>query len=652
MADVPRKPQRLFSLKMRASAHLDGKDCHISGVEKILSKEQLPDVARALVSRGMNHAKGDADFLNLKIEELLPEAILYLDAPPVTTIEVDSWQEGLREVERFLREEGIDNIDGIMQRLQESYAMRGAMLLDIHTLERLEPDQARGVRATYMDCERTDNTPLSDVKNHFAEAIVLAAKVMNCPGVVGEICISDDPDYVTGYVASKRAGYRRITRMKPLGSEQGGRIFLFDSTLASPADAIHFLEKQPVIVRTVARPFGPGEIGCAQRAHKLTRFREKLATLRENNLFRTMRAIESAQAAHIVSGGREMVLMSSNSYLDLTAHPLMKQCCMEALEKYGFGAGGSRLTTGNTDLHEKLERKIASFKGTEAAVLFNTGYTANTAIIAALADKESVVFSDELNHASIIDGCRLSRAKIVIYRHNDMADLEAKIRENPCVNGLVVSDAVFSMDGDILPFPRFLDICEKYDLLSMIDEAHSTGVLGEQGHGIQEHFHESRYPDILMGTLSKAVGAEGGYAACSQLLADYLRNTARGFIFSTAMSPVTAEAALTGLELIEQEPGRVQRLQRNIACFCEVLREGGLNVSSETPIIPIVIGDEGRALAVAQQLYEAGILIPAIRYPTVAKGSARLRVSLMATHTEAELRRVASLICQAIIKKT
>ncbi len=642
MADVPRKPKRLFSLKMRASAHLDGKDCHISGAEKILSKEQLPDVARALVSRGMNHAKGDADFLNLKIEELSPKAILYLDAPPVTTIEVDTWQEGLHEVERFLREEGIDNIDGIMQRLQESYAMRGAMLLDIHTLERLEPDQARGVRATYMDCERTDNTPLSDVKNHFAEAIVLAAKVMNCPGVVGEICISDDPDYVTGYVASKRAGYRRITCMKPLGSEQGGRIFLFDTTLASPADAIHFLEKQPVIVRNV-KP-----VTSTFRSNRLSRFREKLATLRENNLFRTMRTIESAQAAHIVSGGREMVLMSSNSYLDLTAHPLMKQRCAEVLAKYGFGAGGSRLTTGNTDLHEKLERKIAAFKGTEAAVLFNTGYTANTAIIAALADKESVIFSDELNHASIIDGCRLSRAKVVIYRHNDMADLEAKIRENPCANGLVVSDAVFSMDGDILHFPRFLDICEKYDLLSMIDEAHSTGVLGEHGHGIQEHFHESRYPDILMGTLSKAVGAEGGYAAFSQLLADYLRNTARGFIFSTAMSPVTAQAALTGLELIEQEPERVQRLQCNIACFCKALREGGLNVSSETPIIPIVIGDEGHALAVAQRLFEAGILIPAIRYPTVAKGSARLRVSLMATHTEAELRRAAALICQAI----
>ena len=235
MADAPHNPQRLFSLKMRASAHLNGQECHISGAEKILPKEQLPDVARALVSRGLNHAKGDADFLNLKIEELAPEEILYLDAPPVTTIEVDTWQEGLREVERFLREEGIAKIEGIMQRLQESYAMRGAMLLDIHTLERLEPDQARGVRATYMDCERTDSTPLSDVKNHFAEAIVLAAKVMNCPGVVGEICISDDPDYVTGYVASQKAGYRRITRMKPLGSEQGGRIFLFDTTLASPA---------------------------------------------------------------------------------------------------------------------------------------------------------------------------------------------------------------------------------------------------------------------------------------------------------------------------------------------------------------------------------------------------------------------------------
>ena len=633
--------KQLYSLKMRASAHVDGAEQHISGAERILPKEQLPEFAKALVSRGLNHAKGDADFLNVKIEAIPAGDIIHVDALPVETVTVETFQDGLREVERFLRENGIPHIPQIMRKLDETSAMRGAMLLDIHTLQRLEPNLERGVRATCMDCERSSKTVADDAKNHYAEAIVLATKVMNCPGVVGEICISDDPDYVTGYVSSPKTGYRRITKMKPLGSEAGGRIFLFDSNAASPEEAIRYLEKQCVIVHGV-QPL-PESRPC-----RLERLEKKLSALKENHLFRTMRTIESAEGPRIVCDGRSMLLMASNSYLDLTAHPLMKQRCAEALAKYGFGAGGSRLTTGNMDAHDALERAIAAFKKTESALVFNTGYAANTAIVSALTDADSVIFSDELNHASIIDGCRLSRARTVIYRHNDMEDLERKIRENPSRNGLVVSDAVFSMDGDILRLPEFLDICQKHELLSMIDEAHSTGVLGDTGHGILEHFHEKRQPDVLMGTLSKAVGAEGGFAAGSQLLIDYLRNTARGFIFSTAMSPVTATAAATGLEIIENEPERINQLHRNIRLFCDALRQGGLDVSSETPIIPVIVGDAARATAVAAQLFEEGLYISAIRYPTVPQGTARLRVSLMATHSEADLQWAANRICNAL----
>ena len=396
-----------------------------------------------------------------------------------------------------------------------------------------------------------------------------------------------------------------------------------------------------------------------------------LAQMRESHTYRTMRLIESPEAAHITlrdANGisSEQILLASNSYLDLADVPELKQAMADAVLKWGTGSGGARLTTGNKTPHMELEKEIARFKGEEAAITFNTGYMANVGTISALYGKSDYIFSDELNHASIIDGIRLSRAKCFVYKHNDMADLErvileakADAREQAATSqgkaaaefrGMIVTDAVFSMDGDLANLPELLKIAKAHEVLLMIDEAHATGVLGKTGRGLAEHYG-CEHADVTIGTLSKAVATEGGFVAGKQKLIDFLRNKSRSFIFTTAMAPAIAAAALNNLKFIEANPERVQQLRGNVDFFCESLRREGLNVAtSPSAIVPIVIGDEAKALQISATLQEHGILIPAIRYPTVAKGSARLRASLMATHTHEELERAAKEI--ATICKT
>lgn len=628
-----------YSVKMRAS---EGKK-HVSGAEKIISREQIDQCVEQLVRRGMTHPKGDPDLLSVKIEKIEEEAILYLEALPVRTVEVEDARGGLEEVRGFLRRLGLARAGEIMDLLSQTYAMRGAMLLDVDTLERLEPDRARGVRATYMDVERKDRTAFGDGKDHYSEAIVLATKVAHAPNIIGEICISDDPDYVTGYVASRAEGYVRITRMKEPGSENGGRIFLYRGDRREAEQTIAFLQKQPVVVRNV-RPLAPPK----PPADKFAFLDADMERIRAGHLYRSLRTIQSAQSATVRYQGREMLMLASNDYLDLSCVEEIKAYAAKILAEYGTGSGGARLTTGNTVIHEMLEEKIAAFKHTEAALVFNSGYVANLAVLSTLMGKGDVIFSDELNHASIVDGCRLSGARIVVYRHNDMEDLEEKIQANPCGKGLVVSDAVFSMDGDILNLPAFVALADKYRLLSMIDEAHATGVIGGTGRGIVEHYGNLYRPDVLMGTLSKAVGSEGGFVCGSRKLIEYLTNRARGFIFSTALSPATMAASWKALAYIEEHPQRVAALRDNVQFFCGCLRRQGLDVRSETAIIPIIVGGEQRALEVSQALFDAGIFISAIRYPTVKKGCARLRAVLMATHTREQLRAAADQIVKAL----
>ena len=632
----------LYSLKMRAEKRA-GKREHVSGAEKILQEEELPEHLAALLSRALHHAKGRADFVNFKVESIAPEAVEHLPALPVSTVEVETPAEGRRVIIDALGKLGLKNGEAILAKFSETYGMRGAMLLDADTLERLEPDAERGLRATYMDAERTAKGA-SDCKNHFAEAVVLATKVVHAPHIVAEICVSDDPDYVTGYVAAPSLGYRRITKLKEAGSPDGGRIFLYRGPRDGVAETIRYLEKQCVLVSGV--PDSPAGNVRPQGMEEM--LAEELAAKKARHLCREMHEIDSAQAAHVTVGGAEKLLLASNNYLGLVDHPRLKRAAQEAVERYGCGSGGSRLTTGTLPLHTKLEEELAAFKGTEAALLFDTGYMANVGILSALGQKGAVFFSDELNHASIIDGCRLSRAKTVVYRHSDMKDLEEKLAAHADCSGVIVSDAVFSMDGDIADLPRILELARKYHVWSMVDEAHSTGVIGRTGRGICEHFHLREKPDVLMGTLSKALASEGGYVCGSRLLIDYLKNTARSFIFSTSQSPANLAAASAALQLLQEEPGRCARLQENVRVFCAALAEHGVEARSETAIVPLIVGEESLAVKIAKDLERQGILVSAIRYPTVAKGAARLRVALAATHTEEELKSAAARIASCM----
>lgn len=628
----------LYSIKMRAAKG----DLHVSGAERIIEQNDISGAVSALTERALHHGLGRADFINIKLEEVKNEQLEYLDALPVSKRPAQTVEETYQIMRSLLCELGLEEkANELIDLLRHNHPMRGAVLYDVATSTRIEPDHERGIRVTYMDAAGAASA--SSCKNHFREAIVLATKVVHAPGIIAELCLSDDPDYLVGYLASLKHGYVRLMPMKEMGNPHGGRVFIFDSTKAKVEDAIYYLEKQRVIVRglPVEKPAHPDPQQI---------FADELKRLKEQSLYRSMRTMDSEQSKYVNMQGRQVLMFASNSYLDLAADERVKQAASKAALKWGAGSGGSRLTTGNTALHEALEAKLAQFKGTEAALVFNTGYMANVGIISALCNSESVIFSDEYNHASIIDGCRLAKSKIVVYKHNDMQDLEAKILATPCSRGLIVSDAVFSMDGDIVKLPELVALGKKYHLLTMIDEAHATGVIGKTGHGTVEHFGNVARPDILMGTLSKSLGAEGGYACASKVIIEYLKNKARSFIFATSQAPATLAAALRAIEVLEAEPQRAQRLQHNVDFFLQALHAEGVEAYSPTAIIPIIIGDEATALKVADELLASGVLAPAIRYPTVAKGTARLRIALMSTHTEAKLAQTAKLISAAMRK--
>ena len=626
----------LYTVKMRASQS----GAHISGAERIVPAAAAPQTAAALVARAINHSKGVPDFINVKLER--PCEILHLKSLEVSTHTARTPSEGLAMASELLAKAGVSRIAEIMTLFRETHSMRGAMLLDADTLERLEPDQARGVRATSMDAADSFLKGSPSAKNHFAEALVLATKVQNAPGIIAEICISDDPDYTTGYVAARSIGYCRITAMKKKGDPRGGRIFLYRGPRSSVSETIRFLEHQSVLVEgipaiasdAVNDRFASIAVGHAKRESA--------------GLQRACRALDAPTGPTTRIEGRDVVVLSSNNYLDLARDPRVIDAAAQAAHDWGAGTGGARLTTGTQPPHTILERHLADFKGTESALVFSTGYMANLGVITSLARKGDVILSDELNHASIIDGCKLSGADVVVYRHADMDDLDAKLsasRGHP--RRIVVSDAVFSMDGDVLALPRFLETCRRHDAFSIIDEAHATGVLGRTGRGICEHFG-SDHPDIIVGTLSKALGSTGGFTCASRELIDHILNTARPFIFSTAPGAPAMAAADAALSALEAEPERVARLRANSAFFIAELAKAGIEAHTGSAIVPIHVGDEHRAMRAAEALRKKGFLIPAIRYPTVARCSARLRAALMSTHTEADLRRAARAVAESL----
>lgn len=375
----------------------------------------------------------------------------------------------------------------------------------------------------------------------------------------------------------------------------------------------------------------------------------ELKELKDRALMREYQTIESAQGACVQMNGKSYLSFCSNNYLGLADHPKIKQAAISAINQYGWGTGASRLVAGNMILHQELEKKIAEFKGTEAALLFPTGYMTNVGTICALAGREDIVIGDKLNHASIIDGCRLSGATFRVYPHNDVRRLESLLlRSSKYRRRLVVTDSVFSMDGDIAPLPEIVEIAKKYDAIIMIDDAHATGVFGRHGKGMIEHYGLEGKIDVIMGSLSKAIGSIGGFIAGSKQLVDFLKNKARPFIYTTSLPPAACAASLAGLALIREDTSLMNKLWENIRYLQSQLSEFTNNISAKSPIIPIIIGTSEDALNLSARLYENGVLIPAIRPPTVPLGTSRLRISLMATHTEDDINKLAGILKSVI----
>ncbi|MBI2954629.1 MAG: 8-amino-7-oxononanoate synthase [Chloroflexi bacterium] len=366
---------------------------------------------------------------------------------------------------------------------------------------------------------------------------------------------------------------------------------------------------------------------------------QELDRLKGEGLYRSCYLIEGEQLPRVNMGGRPTIMLSSNNYLGLATHPKLKEAAKQAIDLFGSGASGSRLISGNMELHERLEARIAQFKGAEAALVFNSGYTANLGLISSLARAGDVVFSDELNHASIVDGCRLSKAQIKIYPHKDVATLEALLASATDVRRkLVVTDGVFSMDGDIAPLPDITVLARKYGAVVMVDDAHGTGVIGPDGRGVPSLFGLEDAVDIQMGTLSKAIGCFGAYVAGGRDLKEFLVNQCRPFIFTTALPPSVIASALVALDLLDEEPWRREDLNANADFLSEGLRRLGYDVPSrETQIIPVLIGDSGLTIRLSQELLRRGVFACGIRPPTVPEGKSRLRVTVMATHTRDDL---------------
>jgi 8-amino-7-oxononanoate synthase len=354
-------------------------------------------------------------------------------------------------------------------------------------------------------------------------------------------------------------------------------------------------------------------------------------------LYRKFRTMNTAPQTKMMIDGHRQLVFSSNNYLGLANDPRLIYAAETILHEFGVGSSGSRLTTGHTDWHQRLEEKIARFKQTEAALLFSSGFLANVGVLSSLPEKGDVILSDRLNHASIIDGCRLSKADTVIYNHIDVKDLEEKLKRTAShQRRFIVTDGVFSMDGTIAPLDQMIPLAKRYDAYVIVDDAHATGVLGEKGRGTSEYF--GVHPDVVIGTLSKAIGTEGGFVAGSKVLIDFLLNHARTFVFQTAMPPAICAASYAALEIIEESSKKRQRLFSNVKNIKSSLEEMGFIVKGDlTPIIPVIIGEPEDAVNFSVKLQENGIFAPAIRPPTVPNGESRIRLTVTSDHSSNEI---------------
>lgn len=368
--------------------------------------------------------------------------------------------------------------------------------------------------------------------------------------------------------------------------------------------------------------------------------KKEIANLKEKGLFTNIRTLSSPQGAWLTVDGKQVLNFCSNNYLGFANHPRLVAAAKEAIDNYGVGPAAVRTIAGTMDLHTKLEERIAKFKNAEAAITFQSGFSANLGAIQALVGKNDVIFSDELNHASIIDGCRLSGARIVRYNHCDPNHLEQVIKENEdsFARALIITDGVFSMDGDVAPLDRLQEIAEAYDILLAVDDAHGEGVLGRGGRGIVDHFNLHGKVDLEIGTFSKAFGVVGGVVAGNATVIDWLKQRGRPFLFSSAMTPPDVAACIAAIDILEESDEYVKRLWKNASYFKDEMENNGFDIgSSQTPITPIMLGEAPLAQEMSRDLFDHGIFATPIGYPTVPKGKARIRVMISAAHSKEDL---------------
>jgi glycine C-acetyltransferase len=378
---------------------------------------------------------------------------------------------------------------------------------------------------------------------------------------------------------------------------------------------------------------------------QLAHLSAQLEALRIQGTYFKLRVLDDAQAPVCHYDGREVINLASNNYLGLCDHPKLREAATAAIQAYGVGSGAVRTIAGTMRIHMELEEKIARFKGVEACVVFQSGFTANAGTVSSILGKEDFILSDELNHASIIDGARLSRAKIKVFRHKDVEHAEELLKEiqNEPGHKLVITDGVFSMDGDIGPVGSLAYLCEKYGAIMMVDDAHASGVLGRNGRGSVDHFGCTQRVDVQVGTLSKAIGALGGYVCGSRDLIDYLYHRARPFLFSTSHPPSVAASCIAAFDILENEPERIERLWSNTRYFQEQLTHAGFDIGgrttpkSETPITPIIIGDGRKTMEFSRAIFEQGVMATGIAFPTVPEGKARVRCIMTSEHTQAQI---------------
>src|SRR5215469_5998183 len=380
----------------------------------------------------------------------------------------------------------------------------------------------------------------------------------------------------------------------------------------------------------------------ATKRPQLAHLTAQLDALRAQGTYFRLRVLDDQQEPVCHYDGREVINLASNNYLGLCNDARLREAAIAATKQYGVGSGAVRTIAGTMKIHMELEEKIAAFKGTEAAVVFQSGFTANAGTVSAILGKDDFIISDELNHASIIDGARLSKAKIKVFRHKDMAHADELLKEVAGEPGrkLIITDGVFSMDGDIGPLPALCDLADKYGAIMMVDDAHASGVLGRNGRGTVDHFNQHGRVDVQVGTLSKAIGALGGYVCGSKDLIDFLYHRGRPFLFSTGQPPSVAATCIAAFDVLEQEPERIDKLWGNTRFFKKELGLLGFNIggqntpASETPMTPIIVGEGRLAMDFSRELFDAGVFAPGMAYPTVPEGKARLRTIMTATHTE------------------